>query len=232
MSKEVSVVHLMDDRGRTVPSVQSSVIYEDYESLVRQFKKGTAGTLLAGTPNRTYRVTFKDGSTELWRNKEGDPRYVYTKVEETPMTDEGMSYKDALEWMTLNAKKPLYDKDGNEFQIHCCTLQYNGDEVSDPFEVNKFKSLRLYKTKPQPKPVFIPFWDAVKAAGQDGKCIRKYENKGTGIQATYRFKSDYPTEWQFWDGSVGKWRNTNFLFNHVVDVNTYWAIVEDPSNRN
>lgn len=232
MSKEVSVVHLMEQHDPTKASLLSSVIYEDYDSLVAQFKKGSAGTLLASGPDRLYRVTFKDGSTELWQNKKGDPKYVYTKVEETPMTDEGMSYKDALEWMTLNAKQPLYDDEGTPYMITCCELRVGGIAKPDPFVYDKFKTLKLYKSKPQPKPVFIPFWDAIKAAGQDGKCIRKYENKGSGIQATYRFKPDYPTEWQYWDGSVGKWKNTGFLFNHVVDVNTYWAIVEDPSNRN
>lgn len=147
------------------------------------------------------------------------------------MTDESMSYKDALEYMTTTLQ-PTYNDEGAEYKVSFCKLHVNGEVDHQPLSQPCFEKLRLYKTKPQPKPVFIPFWDAIKAAGQDGKCIRKYEHKGTGIQSTYRFKSDYPTEWQYWNGSTGQWYQTIHLFNHVVDADTYWAIVEDPSNRN
>ncbi len=230
MSKEVKVVHLLDKDG----SIEfiSSVPYSSYTTLVSAFKRGHFNSLLC-REDRTYRVTFTDGSTELWCNSPGDPPYVYRKVGETTVPSEGMSYKDALEWMTLNAKQPLYDKDGVEYKITGFSLYVDNQHTTKPFEVFKFRDLKLFKTKPKPAPVYIPFWDAVKAAGQDGKCISKFENKGKGISATYRYRPEYPTGWEYWNGGSNRWGSALPFLNHSIDPDntTYWAIVDDPSKE-
>jgi hypothetical protein len=225
MSKQVTKVLLLSDdgSGRFV----SGVTYRDYGELVAKFKS-PRNTLLATSGDNTYRVEFKDGSHELWhKNYDEDS---YTKLQQTEFSS--MSYKDALEYMTCHPKTPLYDDQGTKYLITCCKLQVNGVTQSDPFCQIRFRNTRFFKT--DPKIVFIPFWDAVKAAGQDGKCISKFEQKGAGCCATYRYHSEYPTEWQYWNDGTSMWRNAYGFLNHSIDPHgtTYWAIVEDPSHSN
>lgn len=148
------------------------------------------------------------------------------------MTDEGMCYKDALEWMTLNAK-PTYDESGIEYRISGYKLMIADSIQGLPFTTAAFVGLRLFKSKPKPPPVYIPFWDAVKAAGQDGKCISKFECEGKGCSATYRYRREYPTEWQYWNGAENQWRNAWGFLNHSIDPlgTTLWAIVDGPSKE-
>lgn len=229
MSKAVKVVHLLDRDGGI--EFISSVPYSSYTTLVSAFKRGHFNSLLC-REDRTYRVTFTDGSTELWRNSPGDPAYVYRKVGETTVSSEGMSYKDALEYMTTTTK-PTYNKEGVEYRVCGCRLWIDGSIQERPCAAACFTGLRLFTSKPKPAPVYIPFWDAVKAAGQDGKCISKFENKGKGISATYRYRPEYPTGWEYWNGGSNRWGSALAFLNHSTDPDntTYWAIVDDPSKE-